>query len=152
MMQPVKIHIYSQSSGKDAAEQIETVAYGTLTEKNNKFYVLYEEPEASGMAGTKTTLKWDTERVILLRRGTVESRQEFAGELADVSVYRTPYLTLELRTVTEYIYIYHRDKVWHIELEYALEIGGEPHSKMKLRLEIEEDVKREDEGSTGCCH
>ena len=56
-MQPVKIHIYSQSRSSEGTENIETTAYGRLAEKNNKFYVFYEEDAASGLAGTKTTLK-----------------------------------------------------------------------------------------------
>ena len=70
-MQPVKIHIYSQSHSSAGTENIETTAYGRLAEKNNKYYVFYDESEAAGLAGTKTTIKWDYERVIILRSGTV---------------------------------------------------------------------------------
>ena len=66
-MQPVKIHIYSQSHSSAGTENIETTAYGRLAEKNNKYYVFYDESEAAGLAGTKTTIKWDYERVIILR-------------------------------------------------------------------------------------
>ena len=65
-MQPVKIHIYSQSHSSAGTENIETTAYGRLAEKNNKYYVFYDESEAAGLAGTKTTIKWDYERVIIL--------------------------------------------------------------------------------------
>ena len=56
-MQPVKIHIYSQSHSSVGTENIETTAYGRLAEKNNKYYVFYDESEAAGLAGTKTTIK-----------------------------------------------------------------------------------------------
>ena len=68
------------------------------------------------------------------------------------SMYRTPYLALPMRLTTEYLYVYCRDKVWHIDLEYVLELEGQTRSRFKLKMEIEEDVKREYEGSTGCCH
>ena len=74
-MQPVKIHIYSQSHSSAGTENIETTAYGRLAEKNNKYYVFYDESEAAGLAGTKTTIKWDYERVIILRSGTVDCRR-----------------------------------------------------------------------------
>ena len=128
-MQPVKIHIYSQSHSSAGTENIETTAYGRLAEKNNKYYVFYDESEAAGLAGTKTTIKWVSE-----------------------SMYRTPYLALPMRLTTEYLYVYCRDKVWHIDLEYVLELEGQTRSRFKLKMEIEEDVKREYEGSTGCCH
>lgn len=151
-MQPVKIHIYSQSHSSAGTENIETTAYGRLAEKNNKYYVFYDESEAAGLAGTKTTIKWDYERVIILRSGTVDCRQEFAGGLVSESMYRTPYLALPMRLTTEYLYVYCRDKVWHIDLEYVLELEGQTRRRFKLKMEIEEDVKREYEGSTGCCH
>lgn len=152
LMQPVKIRIQSQSSSIDGTDSIETVTIGRMTEKNNKFYAFYEEPEESGLAGTKTTIKWDYDRVIILCSGTVDCRQEFAMGLVSESIYQTPHLALPMRAATEYLYVYCRDKVWHIELEYALELDGKPHSKLKLKLEIEEDAKSEYEGSTGCCH
>ena len=142
-MQPVKIHIYSQSHSSAGTENIETTAYGRLAEKNNKYYVFYDESEAAGLAGTKTTIKWDYERVIILRSGTVDCRQEFAGGLVSESMYRTPYLALPMRLTTEYLYVYCRDKVWHIDLEYVLELEGQTRSRFKLKMEIEEDVKRE---------
>ena len=100
----------------------------------------------------QATIKWDYERVIILRSGTVDCRQEFAGGLVSESMYRTPYLALPMRLTTEYLYVYCRDKVWHIDLEYVLELEGQTRSRFKLKMEIEEDVKREYEGSTGCCH
>ncbi len=151
-MQPVKIRIYSRSCNNDGTEELETVSSGCMTQKNNKFYAFYEEPKASGMSGTKTTIKWNYDNLVILRSGNTVCRQEFARGLVNESVYQTPHLTLPLRAVTEYLYVYRRGRVWHIDLEYALEIGGKPHSKLKLRMEIEEDVKREHEKSTGCCH
>ena len=56
-MQPVKIHIYSQSHSSAGTENIETTDYGILEEKNNQYYVFYDESEAEGLAGTKTTIK-----------------------------------------------------------------------------------------------
>lgn len=152
LMQSVKIRICSQSNSIDGTDSIETVTIGRMTEKNNKNYAFYEEPEESGLVGTKTTIKWDYDRVIILRSGTVDCRQEFAMGLVSESIYQTPHLTLPMRAATEYLYVYCRDKVWHIELEYDLELDGKPHSRIKLKMEIEEDAKREYEGSTGCCH
>lgn len=151
-MKPVSIHIYSQSYGSDSQEQMKTLAYGKLTEKNNKFYAFYDESEESGLLGTKTTIKWDDDRVIILRNGSVNSRQEFAEGLTDESVYKTPYIMLSMKTITDYMYVYRLEKTWHIELKYSLEIGGEPQNKMHLKITIEEDIKREYEGSVSDCH
>lgn len=55
-MQPVKIHIYSQSHSSAGTENIETTAYGRLAEKNNKYYVFYDESEAAGLQALKLLL------------------------------------------------------------------------------------------------
>ena len=39
-MQPVKIHIYSQSHSSVGTENIETTAYGSLAEKNIMFFMM----------------------------------------------------------------------------------------------------------------
>ena len=49
-MQPVKIHIYSQSHSSAGMENIETTAYGRLAEKNNKYYVFYDEGKVDELA------------------------------------------------------------------------------------------------------
>mgnify|MGYP000273155083 CR=1 FL=1 len=76
-----------------------------MAEKNGKFYVFYDETEAVGMQGTKTTIKWNYDNVVIIRSGTVESRQEFAQGLECISVYKTPYITFGLKTNTEYLYV-----------------------------------------------
>ena len=77
-------------------------------------------------------------------------RKSFTLMAVDGSLGSIP--ALPMRLTTEYLYVYCRDKVWHIDLEYVLELEGQTRSRFKLKIEIEEDVKREYEGSTGCCH
>ena len=114
--------------------------WSAMAEKNGKFYVFYDETEAVGMQGTKTTIKWNYDNVVIIRSGTVESRQEFAQGLECISVYKTPYITFGLKTNTEYLYVYCRDGIWNIELEYMLEIAGQEQSEMKIKITIEEDA------------
>ncbi len=139
-MKNVKIHVksFEKSGGEQSA--IETVSFGKMAEKNGKFYVFYDETDAVGMKGTKTTIKWDYDNVVIIRSGTVESRQEFAQGLECISVYKTPYMTFGLKTNTEYVYVYCRDGIWNIELEYMLELAGQERNEMKIKIVIEEDA------------
>ena len=90
------------------------------------------------MQGTNTTIILNYDYVVIIRSGTVESRQEFAQGLECISVYKTPYITFGLNTHTEYLYVYCRDGIWNIELEYMLEIAGQEQSEMKIKITIEE--------------
>ena len=92
-MKPVKIRIFSMI--KDEMGEVQTTEQryeGTMTERSGKYYVMYQEDAQSGLEGTKTTLKWDQNRVIIMRNGTVDHRQEFAQGYKDKSLYQTPYL------------------------------------------------------------
>lgn len=140
-MEPVRIRIVSSTREKGSADQVTEQRYkGVLTEKAGKCYVIYEEDAQSGLEGTKTTVKWDQERVIILRNGSVSHRQEFCKGLADNSVYVTPYMKIPLTTETSYLYTSFREGIWRLEIEYTLYHGGEPYGDMKILIEIEEDM------------
>ena len=141
-MEPVRIRIKSSATEGGQQPQVTEQRYkGKLTEKAGKHYAIYDEDAQSGLEGTKTTLKWDAERVIILRNGSVDHRQEFCKGLMDNSVYSTPYLKIPLTTETKYVYTSFRDGVWRLELEYTLHHGGSPYGDMKLLIEIEEDTE-----------
>ncbi len=141
-MKPVKIRIVSSVKDENGQQEpTEQICFGEMTDKNGKQYVFYEESALTGLEGTKTTLKWDEERVIIIRRGTLEHRQEFCQGLVDKSLYQTPYLKIPLETATTYLYSYFRNGVWRIEIEYSLAHGGQPYGDMKILIEIEEDTR-----------
>ncbi len=141
-MQPVKIKIISTTCAEDAEPAVTEQKYaGLMTAKNGKQYVIYQEDAQSGLEGTKTTLKWDSERVVILRSGAVTHRQEFCRGLTDISLYQTPYLHIPLRTETHYLYTYFRAGSWHLEMEYNLYHGEDAYGMMKILIEIEEDTQ-----------
>lgn len=137
-MEPVKIRIFSMIKDDSGESQTTEQSYeGTMTERSGKYYVMYQEDAQSGLEGTKTTLKWDQNRVIIMRNGTVDHRQEFAQGYKDKSLYQTPYLKIPLLTHTRYLYTYFRKGKWHLEIEYTLYHGDAPYGEMKLLIEIE---------------
>lgn len=138
-MQPVKIRILSTTSEAGSEAQSTEQKYrGQMTERGGKYYVMYSEDEQSGLDNTKTTLKWDDERVIVMRSGSVDHRQEFCRGYVDKSVYHTPYMKIPLTTETTYLYTYFRDGSWHLEIEYTLYHDDKPYGEMKILIEIEE--------------
>ncbi|MDY4920721.1 MAG: DUF1934 domain-containing protein [Phascolarctobacterium sp.] len=137
-MDAVKIRIYSLSKDASGEGQSTEQNYtGTMAERAGKYYVMYNEDAQSGLEGTKTTLKWDQNRLIIMRSGTVDHRQEFAKGYKDKSIYRTPYMEIPLMTHTRYLYNYFRKGKWHLEIEYTLYHGEEPYGEMQILIEIE---------------
>ncbi len=141
-MKPVKIRIISSVKDENGRQQpSEQICFGRMAEKNGTNYVFYEESEVTGLEGTKTTIKWNDERIIILRSGTLNHRQEFCQGLVDKSLYQTPYLKIPLETATKYLYTGFRKGVWNLEIEYSLSHSGQPYGDMKILIEIEEDTK-----------
>lgn len=141
-MKPVKIRIMSSVKDENGRQQpSEQICFGRMAEKNGTNYVFYEESEVTGLEGTKTTIKWNDERIIILRSGTLDHRQEFCQGLVDKSLYQTPYLKIPLETATKYLYTGFRKGVWNLEIEYSLSHSGQPYGDMKILIEIEEDTK-----------
>ena len=141
-MKPVKIRIISSVKDENGRQQpSEQICFGRMAEKNGTNYVFYEESEVTGLEGTKTTIKWNDDRIIILRSGTLDHRQEFCQGLVDKSLYQTPYLKIPLETATKYLYTGFRKGVWNLEIEYSLSHSGQPYGDMKILIEIEEDTK-----------
>ena len=141
-MKPVKIRIISSVKDENGRQQpSEQICFGRMAEKNGTNYVFYEESEVTGLEGTKTTIKWNDERIIILRSGTLDHRQEFCQGLVDKSLYQTPYLKIPLETATKYLYTGFRKGVCNLEIEYSLSHSGQPYGDMKILIEIEEDTK-----------
>ncbi len=135
----VKIRVLSTTKDdKGYMPATEQCYEGTLVEKNGKYYAMYTDTGEETFKGTKTTIKWDAERVLILRNGALEHKQEFLVGLVDESTYKTPYMEIPLITTTNYLHTYFRKGIWHIDLEYTLAHGGELYGEMKILIEIEE--------------
>ena len=136
---PVRIRVLSTTKDEKGVQPTtEQIYLGNMVEKNGKNYVMYKDTGEETFAGTKTTIKWDEERVLILRSGALEHRQEFFKDMVDESTYKTPYMEIPLVTKTNYLYTYFRKGVWHIDLDYTLTHSGEVYGDMKILIEIEE--------------
>jgi len=141
-MTPVKITIQSVAvgqAGQKQKEQLKFVASGSLQEKNGVYYVRYEESAVTGMQGTKTTLKWTTDALTVIRHGTYEHRQEHRLGLAYQSEYKTPYFIIPLRSVTRELQIKGTGTNWQLHLGYDMVMADTPNGTITLDICIEEE-------------
>lgn len=136
---PVKIKIRSTSRDEKGSQPAVVQQHqGVLVEKNGKCYAMYEENPPEGFGKTKTTLKWEKDRVLILRSGALEHHQEFVKDMVQESLYRTPYMEIPLVTTTNYVYCFKRNNIWNLELDYNLSHSGEAYGQFRLLIEIEE--------------
>ena len=89
MTRPVLISLRgTQAYGREAPETIELLTRGTLTGRNGKFALSYEETELTGNQGVTTTfLILNPGRVVLNRTGALQSKMVFVEGVKDESFY-----------------------------------------------------------------
>ena len=87
--------------GDDDNIDIEMMAEGDLTFEDGKYFIDYEETEATGMEGTSTTIETDGNYVALTRTGAVDTTLLFIKDRLTTSYYETPYGTMMMGITTE---------------------------------------------------
>ena len=136
-MQQAKITVSGVSRNSEGVSRLETVNTGTFTEKNGYCYARYEETEASGMAGTTTTLKWNAARVFLARHGAYEMKQEFVEGGTCSGDYRTPYLMIPLETKTKKVRVRKLPYGWKLQMEYDLAYAATDMNRISTTIIVD---------------
>ena len=134
MKKKAVVYIKSKQSIDD--EGIEVVSTGEFEKTEYGFLVSYEETELSGMEGTTTYLKIFDEKLILQRKGSTIAELEFQKGNNNVSLYDTPYGTLELRVKTNDTIIKINDNGGKIKVDYDIALSGQKPYKTRLDVEI----------------
>jgi uncharacterized beta-barrel protein YwiB (DUF1934 family) len=129
------ITVASKQKGiEDSA--IEVVTPGEFYKDEDCYYVKYDETELSGMEGTKTTMKVSPNSFLLSRRGTTNAEMSFKTDGREISMYDTPYGTLELKVETKDLKIDLNDNGGEVVIDYNLAISGQQPQNTLLKVNI----------------
>lgn len=129
----------TQKSVDGEQNEIELTTEGYLYKKNNHLYIVYEETEISGMEGTTTTLKVESNtRVSINRFGTTRNQLVFQEGERFQTVYNTLYGNLPMEIFTNYLFVdlneYNKGV---IEIRYDLNVASATDSiKNQLKIEL----------------
>ena len=114
-MNPVLVKVRGVQKTPEGEENtIRTEARGRYIFRGGKHYVLYEEEGLSEVGKVSTTLKFDEEKLTLLRHGAVEQTLEFVPRRESRSPYRTPIGNLNLAVRTEFFRAFESDCAYGI--------------------------------------
>lgn len=117
-------------------ELIEVVTPGSLKKENDEIIAMYKETEISGMDGTDTKLRIGDEYIVLEREGSTTTKMHFEKGKPTVSLYNTPYGMLELTIKTKDLKIDMTEEGGDVEINYEMQVAGQPPIKTKLKLNI----------------
>jgi len=118
------------------SDEIRVVTPGTFYAKDDVFYAEYAETELSGMEGTTTTLKIKPNRFSLIRQGSTNTEMEFDKKEKSISMYNTPYGTLELKIETKKLDVTVDEEGGDIYIKYMLSVVGQEVLDTTLKINI----------------
>ncbi|MBP3633678.1 MAG: DUF1934 domain-containing protein [Oscillospiraceae bacterium] len=123
MKKEVLITVRGTQEGENGPETVELMTRGTMTGRNGKFAISYEETELTGTAGVISTfLVLNPERVVLTRQGTIKSRMVFVKGVRDESLYDLGFGALLLGVFTRDIQVELSDDGGRLFIDYVVEI------------------------------
>lgn len=117
-------------------EEITYQCQGTMHQKNDYIYIIYQEPEQSGMGNVSTTLKVEGSKITIIRNGHVNMRQVFEKGVLHRSNYQSTVGTMEMAIKPWYIQVHLTDIGGSIKLEYELALDGAPVGTTSLEMTI----------------
>ncbi len=129
------ISVSSRQTGEDN-DVIEVITPGSFYKKDDTYYAIYKETKISGMEGTTTTLKIAGDKFSLIRTGSTTSKMEFHKGKDNISMYNTPYGTIELKTETNKLVVNLDDEGGNIFIDYVMNIAGNKPQNTLLEINI----------------
>lgn len=118
-------------------DSIELTTNGTMTITPDRIHLTYMESELTGMAGTRTSFDIQPGRIRLTRTGTTISEMVFETGVRHLSLYNTPYGTLEIGVFSRAVESTLGEKGGEINVRYAIDIdhqlAGESNISLKVR-------------------
>lgn len=137
-MENVDIHVVGIQRDCDGeSDNIEIKTEARYCEKKNSTYLIYDESEITGMEGSKTKLRIEEDRIVMMRSGSVETKMEFVeGDKTDV-VYKCPHGIFNMDVKTDEISVERfEDKISNISIKYTMCFDGGYETENCLYIKI----------------
>ena len=140
-MKDITIKIVGKQCYDDMEEdQMEFITDGKLYSRNGYSYLIYDESEISGLAGLKTTLRFNEKTLRMKRIGGDGLGTELYFEEGKrfSSNYDTPMGPMDIEVLTTSVenLIDHEAGKGHLNVEYDVSLGGVAEGKNKLIIDV----------------
>lgn len=122
--------------GEEETNEIELQTKGKFSEKNGKYYVIYEESELTGFEDTTTTIKISAQDITMTRSGKYNSKMIFRPGEKRLCSYETPYGTIPVGVNPVAMESNLGGDGGNVYIEYVLDIDNQEYLKNRLNLTI----------------
>ena len=125
-----------QSYAGQEPEIIELVTEGTMEFRNGGWDISYEESELTGLAGVTTTFRVEPGKVILDRKGALNSQMVFQEGIPHDSLYQMPFGALMITVKATSVYFDIVPDGGVIDLVYNIDIENTEGGVIDYHLDI----------------
>ena len=130
-----------QWSGHEEPQLIRLTTEGQLLRLNKFWSIVFDECDATGMEGTRTTIQVEDEgSMILTRTGSHEMRLTFEAGSRHITRMNTPYGDLDVSVFTSMVESQIDDSGGFIHLGYTIDINNQEQLNTRLDIEIKKSV------------
>ena len=137
MKQAVVLSIQGRQTYADQEpEVIELVTDGTMEFRDGGWDITYEESELTGLEGVTTTFRVEPGRVVLDRKGALNSQMIFEEGVAHESLYQMAFGTLMLTVKATFVYFDIVSDGGTIDLSYNINIENTEAGVIDYHLDI----------------
>ena len=128
----------TQTYAQEKPEAVELMTRGTITGRNGKFAISYEETELTGVAGTTTTfLVFNRNRVVLSREGTIRSRMVFEEDIKNEALYDLGFGSLLISICAKKIDVNLTEEGGYLFIDYTVEVENSMSSRNTYEIRVE---------------
>ena len=117
-------------------DTIELVTEGTMSFRDGGWDISYEESELTGLAGVTTTFRVEPGRVVLDRKGTLNSTMIFEEGVAHDSLYQMAFGALMLTVKATFVFYDIVPDGGTIDLSYNIDIENTEAGVIDYHLDI----------------
>lgn len=133
-MRAAQILIKSSQKTELGRSDMEIEVEGSVSIKNEITYLVYKEPEGTGLDNTTTTLKLEKDKVTLIRSGSTNFRQLFLKGETTFGTYKTPYGNFPIEAFSKEVKVDLIKDKGKVNLHYDLSLAGEKMEDQKLTI------------------
>lgn len=119
-------------------EGLEVMTTGTLYEKNDSLYLIYDEvmgDEDSDVSHNRIKIEQDPLAVTMTKSGAIVSVMSFGENTKEKSSYETPYGSFTLMIDTKKISFENKEDLLKLQIQYELEMNYEHYSESDISIE-----------------
>lgn len=127
----------TQSFGTDKPESIELITRGTMTGRNGKFAISYEETEMTGIPGVTTTfLIFNPNRIVLTREGAIHSRMVFEQDIQNDALYDLGFGSLMISICAKAIRVDLSEAGGSLMIDYIVDVEQSMSSRNSYEITV----------------